>query len=225
MTKNFIKTNNTCNYIFFDLDGTITNTYEGITKCFQLALAAYNINVKQEDLLQVIGPPLLDSFRNFYGFDKVTAEDAVEIYRKRYREVGWRENSLYNEVLTTLKGLKEQGKKIALATSKPYVFAKQILDDHNISKYFDAIVGAELDGSFGAKYEVIQKAIELLGNPNKDEIIMVGDRKYDIEGAKQSGILSLGVKYGFGDDDELENAGADYIVDTEEDMKNFLLNL
>lgn len=210
-------------YILFDLDGTLTDPYEGITRCFQYALEHYGIKVKQEDLTAVIGPPLIDSFRDMFGFDTETGWKAVGKYRERYETVGWRENRLLDGVEPMLKGLKEDGRKIALATSKPLVFAKKIIEEYGILKYFDAVVGAELDGRCGTKTEVMERAIEELGSPDRSRIIMVGDRKNDVEGAADCQVTCLGVRVGYAEEGELEAAGADYIADTVEDMYKFLL--
>ena len=211
-------------YILFDLDGTLTDPYEGITRCFKYALEHFGIEARQEDLTPVIGPPLIDSFRDMFGFDTETGWMAVNKYRERYETIGWRENRLLDGVDPMLKGLKEDGRRIALATSKPYVFAKKIIEEYGISEYFDAVVGAELDGRRGTKAEVIDRAVEELGSPDKSRIIMVGDRKNDVEGAAACGITCLGVRVGYAEPGELEAAGADYIADTVDDMYKFLLN-
>lgn len=210
-------------YLLFDLDGTLTDPYEGITKSFQYALAAYDIEAKQEDLLFVIGPPLIDCFCNVYGFDREKGEEAVAKYRERFSVKGWRENRLLGGVDKMLSSLKESGKVIALATSKPFVFAQKIIEEFDIAKYFDVVVGAEFDGSVSSKPQVIEKVLSQLGNPDLSEVVMIGDREHDIIGAKKCGIKSIGVRVGYAAENELENAGADYIMDTIEELTDFLL--
>lgn len=208
----------------FDLDGTLTEPYEGITKSFQYALKAYGIDVKQSDLLPVIGPPLIDSFCSMFGFDEKTGWEAVRKYRERFENVGWRENSLIDGVPDMLDALKRQGKKIALATSKPFVFADKIIKEYKIDKYFDVAVGAELNGEKGTKKEIITKTLKKLNCSRPGLAVMVGDRRYDIEGARQCGTAAIGVRVGYAEKGELEKAGAEYIADTIADLKNFLLS-
>ena len=210
-------------YLLFDLDGTLTDPYEGITKSFQYALSAYGIEAKQEELLCVIGPPLIDSFCGYYGFDKKKGEEAVAKYRERFGVVGWRENRLLDGVDEMLSKLKESGMVIALATSKPFVFAKKIIEEFDIAKYFDIVVGAEIDGSVSTKPQIIEKVLSKLGITDLSEVVMIGDREHDIIGAKKCGIKSIGVRVGYAAEGELENAGADYIVDTIEELTEFLI--
>lgn len=211
-------------YLLFDLDGTLTDPFEGITKSFQYALAAYGIHADCSELTPVIGPPLIDSFRDFYGFNDKNGMDAVWRYRERFETIGWRENKLLDGVPEMLSKLCEAGKTLALTTSKPYVFASKILNEFSLTKYFNVTVGAELDGSIGTKAEVINKALHELGSPDKSKVIMIGDRKQDVLGAKQCGISSMGVRVGYAEPNELENAGADYITDTIADLTEFLLS-
>lgn len=215
MTKDF-------QYVFLDLDGTITNPYEGITKSFKYALTRYGIDVDRKELLPVIGPPLIDSFCSMYGFKEEDGWDAVALYRERYERKGWRENKLIDGTVELLKFLKAQEKTVALATSKPLHFAEKILKEFDIYKYFDVVSGAEMNGDVGTKTQIIERTLEKLGKPDIEKVIMIGDRKYDIEGAKSFGMTSAGVRVGFAADGELETAGADYIFDTLYDLKDFL---
>lgn len=210
-------------YLLFDLDGTLTDPQEGITKSFQYALKHYGIDESLENLNRVIGPPLVDSFMQFYGMNKADALSAVEKYRERFSSIGIHENKIYPKTADMLAELKANGKTVALATSKPLVFAEKILNDFDIAKYFDVQMGSELDGTRNKKSEVIAEVIKRLNNPPKDSILMIGDRRQDIEGAKSVGIASLGVRFGFAEPGELEHAGADYIVDTVSELKEFLL--
>lgn len=199
-------------YIFFDLDGTLTDTSQGITKSVQYALKCVGIDEKRENLLKFIGPPIMDSFRDYYNMDEEMCSTAVRYYRERYSVDGLYEIKLYDDVIFVLKELKARGKILAVATSKPEVYAKKICDYFELSQYLDCICGSGLDGSFYHKCDVINKTLDTL-KIEPDEAIMVGDRKYDIIGAKQCNMLSIGVRCGFASDNELEDAGADYVVD------------
>lgn len=209
--------------ILFDLDGTLTDPKEGITKCVQYALAHFGIDVPDlNELMCFIGPPLIESFQMFYGFSEEKAELAVKKYRERFKDIGIFENGVYDGVLELLSECKKAGKKICLATSKPEEFAVRILEKYKMAEYFDEAVGSTMDGSINAKDEVINEAFRRLGidsDEKKAKIIMVGDRKHDIIGAKKCGIESIGVLFGYAEDGELEAAGADYIVATVEELK------
>lgn len=213
-------------YILFDLDGTLTEPKEGITKSVAYALEYYGIHVEDLDTLcPFIGPPLKESFMKFYGFDDIKAEEAVEKYREYFRPYGVYENELYQGVTVLLEGLKEQGKILVLATSKPTVFAKIILEHFELSQYFDCVVGSELDGTRVNKDEVIACALKEAGVQDKSTAIMIGDREHDILGAKANGLDAIGVLYGHGSREELEKAGADVVVKTVEELKKVLLQI
>ena len=209
--------------LMFDLDGTLTDPKEGITKSFQYALECCGIKEDLENLNRVIGPPLIDSFMEFYSFDREKGMYAVEKYRERFSKTGIHENALYPGIKELLRDLKKIGKTVALATSKPIIFAEQILEEFKIGEYFDVKVGSELDGRLSYKNEVIGEVLRRLGNPPKDSALMIGDRKQDIEGAKALGVHSLGVRFGYAEKGELERAGADYILDSVEDVRSFLI--
>lgn len=198
-------------YILFDLDGTLTDPEEGITKSVQYALAKLGIEEDSNNLTKFIGPPLKESFSVFYGFDREKAEKAVKFYRERYADVGIFENRVIEDIPQLLKSLKEAGKVLVVATSKPTKFAKAICDKYNLSQYFDLILGSELDGTRSNKDEVIKEVLNRLGC-SKEEIIMIGDRRHDIIGAKKCDIASVGVEFGYAEEGELQKAGADYIV-------------
>ncbi len=214
--------------LLFDLDGTLTDPKEGITKCVQYALAYYDIEVDDlNELLCFIGPPLIESFQMFYGFDKEKAEEATAKYRERFKDIGIFENRIYEGVIDLLKACKTAGKTLCLATSKPEIFAVRILEKYGMAEYFDEAVGSTLDGSINAKDEVIREAFRRLGidDTKKAEVIMIGDRKHDILGAKKCGIESIGVSFGYAEEGELEAAGAEYIVETMEELKNLCCSL
>lgn len=210
-------------YIFFDLDGTLTEPKVGITKSVAYALEYYGIHVEDLDTLcPFIGPPLKDSFMKYYGFDDAKAEEAVEKYREYFRPYGIYENEMYEGVDNLLKQLKECGKTIVLATSKPTVFAEIILKHFGLRSYFDCVVGSELDGTRVKKGDVIAYALEEIGVTDKSKVVMIGDRDNDILGAKGNGLDCIGVLYGHGSREELQTAGADAIVETVEELSSSL---
>ena len=210
--------------ILFDLDGTLTDPKEGITNCVKYALKSFGIAENDESvLLKFIGPPLYDSFRKIYGFSHEDAIAAVEKYRERFTGIGIYENALFPDTVSVLKELKAAGKKLALATSKPYEFAERVLKNFDIYKYFDYAVGAEFDGTRGYKDEVINEVLRIYGETDLSKIIIVGDRNTDIIGAKKCKIASCGVRCGYAEEGELESAGADYIFDNLTGFKDFIL--
>ena len=215
------------NYILFDLDGTLTDPKLGITSCVQYALEKFGIEEPDRDKLEpFIGPPLLDSLRDFYGFDDEKAQQAIVYYRERFSTIGLFENEVYPGIPQMLEKLQRAGRHLAVASSKPTVFVTRILEHFGILRYFEVIVGSELDGTRVKKEEVVEEALrQLLQDAvveKRRDIVMVGDRKYDIEGAKAHGTASIGVAYGYAAEGELEEAGADVIVKTVEELKKVL---
>lgn len=212
-------------YLLFDLDGTLTNPKEGITKCVQYALHYCGIEEPDLDKLEpFIGPPLVDSFMEFYGIPEEQAREAVEKYRERFRKVGIFENMVFDGVPQMLEALQKQGKKLVIASSKPEEFVIQILEKFRIRSYFCEVVGATMDEKRTAKADVIREAFSRLNitEEMKSEVLMIGDRKHDAEGAAACGIDCLGTYIGFARPGELEKAGAAYIVNTVEEMADFL---
>lgn len=212
-------------YILFDLDGTLTDSKEGIIKCVQYALKEIGIDEPDlNKLLPFIGPPLVWSFMNYYGLSENEAKKAVEKYRVRFSKVGLFENGVYEGIHNMLEKLTENGKVLAVATSKPYFFAEKILKKYDLEKYFDVVIGSELDGTRGKKSEVIEDALIKLSidENKKKDVVMVGDREHDIIGAKDNGIKSVGVLFGYSAQDELSDAGADYIVSSVCELLRFL---
>lgn len=200
-------------YILFDLDGTLIEPKEGITKCVAYALNKLNISVDNlDDLTVFIGPPLIDSFMQYYHMTLAEAEQAVVYYRERFKERGVIECELYDNVEKTLKLLKELNIKIMLATSKPEIFAEKILERFDIAKYFDLIAGATLDGTRGEKSGVIKYVLDQFEINNLSEVAMVGDRKFDILGARKNNIDSIGVTYGYAIGNELIDNSPNYII-------------
>jgi len=203
-------------YILFDLDGTLTDPYEGIIKSFQHAFSHFGITEEDTDKLRkLIGPPLRDTFAE-YG---VELEKAVALYRERFGTLGLYENALYDGIAELLEYLKVKGFILAIASSKPEVYVKKIAEHFNIARYFAFMGGSELDGRRSDKAEVIQYVTSVLGVLPDEEVYMVGDREHDILGAKKCGILSIGVLYGYGIRAEIENAGVNYIASDTNELK------
>ncbi|MBQ6843351.1 MAG: HAD family hydrolase [Agathobacter sp.] len=210
-------------YVLFDLDGTLTNPEIGITSSVIYALEKFGIKVEdRKELLPFIGPPLTYSFETFYGLSKEDSELAVKYYRERFSVKGLYENEVYDGVEKMLQTLKDRGKILVIATSKPEEFTLKILEHFDLLKYFDYIAGATMDGSRGEKADVIRYAIEISGIEDKSQAIMIGDRHYDICGAKENGLDSMGVLFGFGDYEELTKAGADYIAESVVDILKYI---
>ncbi|QXE19663.1 HAD-IA family hydrolase [Clostridium sp. 001] len=207
-------------YILFDLDGTITESKEGITKSVQYALKKFGIIVESLDLLEkFIGPPLKYSFSEYYGFDENKSLEAVQYYREYFEKKGIMENKVYDYIEDLLKQLKELKLKLIIATSKPTKFSNIILNNFNLTPYFDAIVGSNMNGTRCTKGEVIKHVVEKYKiNPN--EAVMIGDRKYDMIGARQNNMDSIGVTYGYGSLEELKEEEPTYIVDNVMDILN-----
>lgn len=210
--------------ILFDLDGTLTDPGIGITNSVSYALEKYGIQVSDRtELYKFIGPPLSESFEVFYGFSPEQAKQAVEYYREYYRDKGIFENLVYDGMEELLKKLKNAGKTLLVATSKPEVFARQILEHFSLAGYFTYIAGSNLDGSRTKKSEVIEYALTSCGIEKKDTALMVGDREHDVIGAKQAGIDVTGVLFGYGSREELEAAEATYIAETVAELEKLLL--
>ncbi len=202
--------------ILFDLDGTLTDPGVGITNSVMYALEKYGITVSDKsELYKFIGPPLMQSFEKYYGFDQNKAERAVALYREYFQDRGIFENEIYDGIQQLLDALKVQGKVIGLATSKPEIYAKQILEHFGLDDYFDFVSGSMLNGERTDKGEVIAWAIQLLGERARytlEEMVMIGDREHDVIGARKNGLASIGVLFGYGSREELTGAGADMVV-------------
>ncbi len=200
--------------ILFDLDGTLTDSSLGITNAAAYALEKMGISVSdRKELLSFIGPPLIESFQTFYHFSPEKSLEAVVYYREYYTEKGLFENTVYPHVPKLLENIHSQGKQLILATSKPEVFAKKILKHFGLDRYFTIIAGASLDSSRIKKADVIAYALAQLPLVRHQTCIIVGDREHDIIGAQENDIASMGILYGFGNREELEQAGATYISD------------
>lgn len=213
-------------YILFDLDGTLTDPREGITKSVQYALA--KMGIEEPDLKKLepfIGPPLVDSFQEFYGFSLEDAKKATSFYREYFTVKGLYENELFDGVPQMLQSLKENGQVVAIASSKPEPFVQRILDNFEISRYFDYVCGSTLDETRTKKEEVIEELLRRmnLSEEEKKQMLMVGDRRHDVEGAACFGIPCLGLSLGFAAEGELEKAGAVEIVDSIREIGEFVL--
>ncbi|HEL9634932.1 TPA: HAD family hydrolase [Streptococcus suis] len=209
--------------ILFDLDGTLTDSGQGILN--SVAYALDQMGIEEPDLASLqrfIGPPLYESFARFYQLNPADTQVAVDAFRVYFKEKGMFENQLYDGVIPFLEALTEAGKTLAIATSKPEVFAKQILEYFGIAHYFDVIAGASLDSSRISKTDVITYALAQL-DYNPQTSIMVGDREHDIQGAQANQLASIGVLYGYGNRQELEKAGATMIAETLLDLKQLLV--
>lgn len=211
-------------YVLFDLDGTITDPEIGIAKSVSYALNYFGVKVDNISILRkFIGPPLKDSFAEYCGFSEEKANIAIEKYREYFGVTGIYENTVYDGMERLLQDLKNQEKILIVATSKPTVYAIKILDHFDLRKYFSFVAGSELNGDRSRKSEVITYALEQNNVEDLSSVIMIGDRAHDIIGARQVGISSVGVLFGYGDRNELEKAGADFIADTVKDIGYLLL--
>ncbi|MBQ6717909.1 MAG: HAD family hydrolase [Clostridia bacterium] len=211
------------NIFLFDLDGTLTDPGEGITNSVAYALNKFGIEViDKTTLYNFIGPPLVDSFMKYYGFNKEDALLAVDYYREYFGVTGIFENQVFDGIPELLKGIKKSGRKISLATSKPEQYAVRILEHFDLLKYFDFVGAATMDETRSKKTDVIKYTLDSLGVVDKSNVVMVGDRHHDIKGAVQNGLDSIGVLFGYGNQEELEIAGATYIAETVNDILKFI---
>lgn len=209
--------------ILFDLDGTLTDSGKGITNAVSYALAKAGIQVEDKStLFPFIGPPLKDSFKEFYHFTEEQASQRVRDYREYYNVKGLFENEVYPGIEKLLSDIKKSGRRIGLATSKPDKLSIQILDHSHLLPYFDIISAPTMDEKRNTKIEVIEYALEQFGITDVSDIVMVGDRKFDILGAKHFGMDSIGVLYGYGSREELTEAGATYLVENTEGIWSVL---
>lgn len=214
-------------FLLFDLDGTITDSEEGILNCVRYGLTSCGFPVPDYDTLKAfIGPPLVVSYQEICGLSYEDTEAAILKYRERYSEKGIFENRLYDGISELLFDLKNSGYKIALATSKPEIFARRILDHFGIAEAFDAVAGSSINREDETKADMIRLAMERLGlaEENKREVLMIGDRKHDILGAKECGVDVAGVKYGYAPEGELTEYGADIIAESVAALRAFLIS-
>ncbi|GGD01370.1 HAD family hydrolase [Enterococcus wangshanyuanii] len=210
--------------ILFDLDGTITDSGEGIINSVSYALEKMKLPIpNKEQLYSFIGPPLNESFRKLFSLDEPAIEQAVSYYRENYQIRGMYENHVYDGITELLNELKSAGCQLYIATSKPEVYAKQILAHFDLDAYFAGIYGASLDGNRSKKGDVIRYALSSAKITSLEKTVMIGDRSHDIIGAKENQLDSLGVLYGFGDHEELTIAGADHLAKNPKEIANIIL--
>lgn len=211
-------------YLFWDLDGTLSDSALGITRSAQYALSCFGIDVPDiSELRCFVGPPLEESFKEFYHFSPEKADEAVIKYRERYEVTGVYENALYPGIVDFLNEAHAAGKIQMVATSKPQRMADLVLKHFAIYDKFAFVGGREYDGTRKTKAEVIRYVMQSCGLHDCSDIIMIGDRKHDVIGAKEVGLDSVGVLYGYGTRQELSDAGATYIVKGLDELKNLLL--
>lgn len=210
--------------VLFDLDGTLTDPKIGITTCVQYALQKMGIHEPDLDkLIPFIGPPLTYSFKEYYHMSDEQAEQAIGYYRERFSTVGLYENAVFPGIPELLDELRQQGKTLIVATSKPTIYSVKILEHFQLEAYFQSIVGSNLDGTRVEKHEVIEYALSELSAYDRSQVIMVGDRMHDIRGAKRNDIAVVGVAYGYGSREELEQAEPNHIVDTVAELREYLV--
>lgn len=206
------------NIILFDLDGTLTDSMEGVIRSVQYMQEKMNREIWSfDDLRFIVGPPLIQSFTGEFGMELELAEKAVEVFRERYSTIGLFENKVFPGIVELLEDLKGKGKRMAVATSKKEELAVEILEHFDIAKYFEVIGGDKREVGRDNKARVIDYVLETM-QAEKGDVIMVGDRKFDINGAHDIGIPCIAVEYGYGDRAEFEEHGADYIAATTEDV-------
>lgn len=213
-------------YILFDLDGTLTDSAPGIINSLRYAFRHYGLpDMTDDELKQFVGPPLMVSFSQILGFGEEKGLEAVGVYRQYFSTKGLFENEVYKGIPEALEKLKNNGLTLAVSTSKPEVYAKRILEYFELDKYFAEICGIPLGDESMTKAQVIAQTLEKLGVSDRSQVLMVGDRDYDVKGAFDNGIECMGVLYGYGDEKELGSAGAKYIAATVEQMAELICSL
>lgn len=215
MTDNF-------DTLLFDLDGTLTDSTEGIVRCLEYALERMGFDIP-EDKNKFLGPPLYRSFAEFCGMNEEQVNEAVRIFRERYSTVGLFENRVYEGVPEMLKRLRDGDKRIMVATSKPEVYAVRIFDRFGLSQFFEIVGGANINGTRNDKDEVIEYVLEKAGISDRSSVLMIGDRRQDVIGAHKTGLKCMGILWGFGSIEELTEAGADFIAETPVKAADMLL--
>ena len=208
--------------LLFDLDGTLTDSTEGILNCLMYALERMGFEAP-EDTNKFLGPPLCQSFAEFCGMDREQVDEAIRIFRERYSTVGLFENRVYEGIPGMLERLKNGGKRLMVATSKPEAYAVRILERFGLAPFFGEVGGAELDGSRDFKDEVIEYVLAKAGVTDRSRVLMIGDRKQDVLGAHSTGMKCMGILWGYGSLEELREAGADFIAETPEEAADILI--
>lgn len=206
-------------HIYFDLDGTLTDPYEGITKCIVYAIERLGFERPSDDwLYNSIGPPLWDTFPEIVG--EPLTKQAVDLYRERFNDVGWLENKPYDGIVDALDAVHKSGARLFVATAKPQKAAARIVEHFGMGHFFEAVYGSEPDGTRSRKGDLLEWAIDR--NEPADHRVMIGDRKHDLIGAVANGMTPVGVSYGYGSIAELKNAGAHSIADSPQEIPGLL---
>ena len=213
--------NQTITTVLFDFDGTVFDTVEGITKSIQYALRKHGRDAELEDLRCFAGPPLVDKFMEVYGVSKEEAEQLVKDFRERYVPIGVYESGPFPGIRELLEALRRAGKKVAVATSKPQPLAELLLERAGLRELFDVVVGSGGGVNNDAKWQIVTRAMELSGS-KPENCVLVGDTRYDVEGAQNCGIPCIGVRWGYAAEGELEAAGAVMVVETMEEVVSML---
>ena len=207
-------------HVYFDLDGTLTDPYEGITKCILYALDELGFPHPDDDYLySCIGPPLWDTFPELVGDD--LTRKAVDLYRERFIDVGWKENRPYDGIHEALESVADAGHTLFVATAKPHMHAARIIEHFGMGEFIHNVYGSELDGTRGTKTDLLRFALEK--NPGAERHIMIGDRKHDLIGAAANDMTPIGVAWGYGSVEELNTAGATAIAERPADLLSLLI--
>lgn len=210
-------------YVLFDLDGTLTDSAEGIINSVIYALRQKGIEETDRTKLEAfVGPPLADSFIRYYKVTETEAMELIRAYREYYEPKGWSENRVYEGIPEVLAQLQAEGKHLIVATSKPEPFARRILEHFGLAQFFEQIRGASMDEKTSRKEQVIASVLEELGPGCEKEMVMVGDREHDVTGARMNGLPCVGVLYGYGTREELERAGAAAVCPSVEALPEYL---
>lgn len=211
-------------YVLIDLDGTLTNSEEGIYNSLKKGFKHIGLHFDRADIRKMIGPPIRVSMKKYYNEDGERVEELLRVYRANYAEQGWRQCVVYDGIFELLQSLKKAGVTMAVATSKPLRFSKKIIHDFGLADYFAYIGAAVDDGSRDSKSAVVEDVIENLQIKDRDKVVLVGDTIYDVIGAREAGIDCVSILWGFGLKDELESAGAKVILPTPKSVEEYLLS-
>lgn len=211
--------------VLFDLDGTLTDSAPGITASVRFALKELGVTEYDESVLyKFIGPPLIWSFKEFFAMSDERAQKGLELYRLNYNERGGKYDSkLYDGLEESLRRMRDAGVRLGVATAKPEITAREVIEHFGLDKYFECVSGGNPDEKRCGKRDIILHAMDLLGEKEPAKTLMVGDREYDVTGAREAGVASLGVLYGFGTREELQNAGAEAFAASPEEIADYVL--
>ena len=212
-------------YAFFDFDGTVCDTREGIFNCASYALNKMGVEYDNsfDSMRRLIGPPLVVAFAEFFGLDRAGAERATKLYRERYVDVGMFELKVYEGMVDVLVKLNDAGVKLAIVSAKPEEYIKRIVKHFGLDKYFSVCVGPDFSDDHSSKTHLISRAMKELGVDNPSDVVMIGDRKFDLESATELSVDGVGVTYGFGDREEIESCNPVFIANSPYEICNFVL--